>query len=65
MLNHTAHAVSVLSYDAVYLQPELSPRKIAYVEIMLPKINRLEGCNKNVLGGKFLKKFVSGGGDVY
>ena len=44
------------SYYTFYLQAKVSPLKIAFVEILLPKINRREGgCYKNVLGGKILK----------
>ena len=39
-LNHTTHAISVLSYDTIYLQAKVSPLKIAFAEIILPKINR-------------------------
>ena len=54
-LNHTAHAISVRSYDTFYLQAKVSPLKIALIEIILPTINRRGGWNKNFLGGKFLK----------
>jgi len=39
-LNHTTHAISVLSYGTFHLQAKVSPLKIALVEIILPKINR-------------------------
>ena len=54
-LNHTTHAISILSYDIFYLQAKVSPQKIALVDIILPNINRRGGgWNKSVVGGKFL-----------
>ena len=37
-LNHTSYAISVLSYDAFYMQAKVYPLKIAFGEIILTKI---------------------------
>ena len=39
-LNHTTHAISV-SYDTFYFQAKVSPLKMAVVDTIFPKINRL------------------------
>ena len=54
--------ISVLFYDTFYLQAKVSPLKLALVEIILLKINRRGGWSKNVLGGKFVNKYLGGGG---
>ena len=54
-LSHTTHAIGVLFLRYCLLVGQSTSARIALVEVMLPKMNRREGWNKNVLGGEFLK----------
>ena len=52
-----------VSYDTFYLQAKVSPLEIAFVEIILLKINK-RGRIKNVLGRKFMKNYLAGGTSI-
>ena len=63
MLNHTIHAIGVLSYDTFYLQAKVTPLKIVLVEIILPKIKKWE-LEYDCPGWKIFDKLIRGGASI-